>query len=148
MKFILIIFTLTLSSIASASCLNISGTYEMDNAGGMPDCASGVRVVKAWKKYQQEECKALTYSKVYKLANGTLCESSEVKSIIDGKERQAGNPEYLYKIDAYADRQVLTLNAIADGRITTSTKTLDSSGNLIVDGSDGDHAVFIRGTVQ
>lgn len=149
MKLCFIIFVLLASTYTFASeCLNISGSYDMNFYGGSPNCAHGKKVEKSWFKYEQMGCKTLTYSKVYKLTDGTLCESAKVTFITDGQERSYGNSALMSKIELFADRQISTSRSVSNGNITTSIKTFDSIGNLVVDDSNGFHEVYERSLIE
>ena len=138
----LALFSFFLCNIASAACLNISGTFDMGHPGGLPACAHGIRVIKAWYKYQQTECAELSVTKVYKMVDGNFCEGYTSVNVTDGMEHASANPEYAYTYEAMPDRHVISYKNIPTGKVTKVTKMLDSQGNLEVDGSDGNHEVF------
>lgn len=149
MKLCLTIFVLLASTYTFASeCLNISGSYDTNFYGGSPKCARGVKVEKSWFKYEQMDCKTLTYSKVYKLADGTLCESAKVTFITDGQERTYGNSDLMSKIELFTDKQISTSRSISSGNILTSIKTFDSIGNLVVEDNTGFHEVYERSLIK
>lgn len=134
-------------NVFASHCLDISGSYDM-NYSGNPKCAHGLKVTKSWYKYEQVECKTLTYSKVYKLADNTFCESSKINYITDGNEHLYGNPDIMSKIELFMDKHVSTNRSISSGKTSTSTKTLDSNGNLVIDDSSGFHEVYEKSIVQ
>ena len=132
----------------ASECLDISGTFDTNYYGGTPQCAQGQRVLKSWFGYKQTGCKTLEFSKIYKLVDGTFCESEITTYIADGQERPTENPEYAYKLELFLDRQTLTLKSISNAWTYSATKTLDSNGNLVVDESSGRHDLFTRSAVQ
>lgn len=149
MKTYIFIAALVCSINAFASgCLDLTGSYDMTIYGGKPKCANGLKVEKSWFKYEQTKCKSLSYSKIYKLVDGTFCESIKTSFVADGQERSYGNPDILSKIEMFSDKQVFTSRSVSSGTISSSTKTLDSNGNLVVDDSSGFHEVYERSPIQ
>lgn len=145
--FILPILLSAMSTFA-AECLNISGTYDMKFYAGKPKCANGLKVEKSWFKYKQVKCKAVTYSKVYRLEDGTFCEGTKANFIADGQERSYGNPDVVSKLEIFSDKHVSTSRSLSTGSVSTSTKTLSLDGSLVVDDSSGFHEVYERVPIQ
>lgn len=148
MKKILLLALISFTGIANATmCLDISGSY-INFPSGNPGCAQGQRVIKSWYVYKQNACAFVDYSKVYKLADGSFCESQKFQTKVTDVWVPAPNPAYKHKLEILADRHVLSLQEISTGSISGETKSIDKDGNLVVESFGGTQTVLVKSTVQ
>lgn len=152
-SFVSLLFVLTaFGSKAFAVCLDISGSYELDSrihAGIIPNCSPGKVSTKAWEKLEQAGCSAVTHSTVYKLVDGTFCETAKGTRIADGAERPLWL-DYNYTYQIFGDRHVVTHINRSNRSTLVFVKTLDPNGNLVSGGEDPSpkDAVYPKSPIQ
>lgn len=151
MKTALFLAILQISRIAHANCLNISGSYEI--ASGTPECSAGIKAIKAWKKYEQKDCKSLTFKKVYKLQDGSFCEGITFKMVDDGKETQRPGSEYALTYKVLDIEHVSKLRHVTNPSMSLDIHySLDQDGNLthqaFYQSGYKEREVLIRSTIQ
>jgi hypothetical protein len=151
MKLILSLMIGLVGASANAQCLNIDGSYEI--AFGMPECAAGVRTVKAWRKIEQRNCINVSVTKVYKLIDGSFCEGSSFFRSDDGKEVQYPGSEYASTYQILAKEHVSKVRHLTDPSLSFELSyKLDSNENLIMrstysDGTTNEES-FLRSAIQ
>ena len=143
MKLFFIASIFLFSLVSAAKCLDISGTYLMQNAGGgMPTCGAGQFSETVWRKYSQENCEAVVISKVYKLKNGEICEGPISTRRADGLVHKNEGSDYEFSYSILEDKHELNLTNTNDGQKSKLTFTLNGDGNMV------QHVEYLNGSTE
>ncbi len=151
MKLILSLSIILVGFSVHAACLNISGSYEI--AFGMPECAAGTPVVKAWRKFEQTNCQQVSATKVYKLKDGSFCEGASFVRNDDGNEVQYDGSQYASTYKILNNEHINKVRHVTDLSMSHDVSyRLDQNGNLLLrstySGGLVDEEYFLRSVIQ
>jgi hypothetical protein len=153
MKILLITILSSFSLVSGAKCLDVTGTYLMENAGGgMPTCGAGEYSKRIWRKYVQKNCEEVVISKVYKLRNEEICEGPISKRKADGIEYQNEGSDYRSSYTIFEGKHELNSTNVNNGQKSKITYTLNNNNDMVqkVDYSNGhtESSILVRSQVQ